>query len=1662
MRLLTISAILLALVSRPLTAQWTEATGIYGGTIHDISNSSGDTVFCSSDDFSIFRSVDGGQTWSNMNQTKTINAKTNTIRIVGSNVFACTDSGVYVSADRGLTWQVRNTGLPDGIAVEIADSAAVLLLIIHPRFSDGSGELYKSTNSGLNWYSSSNGLPSFCQTISRNGSNWYVGQYGKVYTSTDAGSNWVNQSSGLPTLTYVSDFGFVGGAVFVSFDGGGVYKSTNSGASWVEVNIGLSSLYVESISAGTTLFAATYDGIFRSTDAGASWVTANSGFRGFDPKVIKRDGSTLLTGSYTGGIYRSTDLGVSWQHSSAGIYFPYVTSVILDSSTGYCAVRGTGVMKSTNNGLSWFPINNGISRGEVVALAKHKNDIYAASEREGVLRSTNQGTSWFTSNAGLPSVYLSNIASSGDKLFATGYYYGVYSLNELNQTWTTVVLNLAVDWISAEANRIIISGVQERGTRTEFLATSTDAGQTWPLAPGRYRVLVKDSTFYRSPLSKSIDGINWTTINGTGGGSIHIVDTYFFLSDDAEFYVSSDVGVTLRPKGWSGRGVITAITSNDCTLVISSYRPEYDSYGNSKSGIFRYDMGKLPPSSPTSLQGISVTSKQIDLSWVASKYGSPYRYRIFRSTSSSNFSQIDSVSGTSFSDGGLTEDTRYYYFVQAVNDSGTTPSSVISVIAEAVPGIPTISNATGYSDSSIQLSWNASGTGGLPLRYRVLRSVSSNGVYTQVDSVIHPNQSSIDSVGLSSGTYYFYKIQSVNAAGASYASSEISATTFAGPPTAVLANMQFSNISANSLRLSYSPSSGTAEGYVVVRSIGAVTSLFLTNGTTYSIGQSVKSMTDTVVYIGDSTAIAIDGLAANNDYFFYVFPFNGSGASTNYASSAASAHTYTLVTEPGFQPTALIFSLVGSSTVTLAFTGAVGLPNGYLVLRRDGGAPSSAPSDGMSYSNGDSIGDGVVSLIGNFTTFVDTGLTPATTTHFAIFSYNGSGAQVNYLSSNPLRGSVTTLSVEPISQPVNLVIAPSLSSLGISLSAGNNSPSGYVTLRRAGLPVTAIPIDGQFYSRSDVVGDGTIAHTGPELNFVDSNLVSGQTYHYSIFAYNGSGATTNYLTTNPLTGSQSTAQDNIAPQITSSSANPNPVTVGNAIQLSATITDNNAVNAATLEYRSGTQAAFGNSQSMTASGNTYSATIPGSAVGASGIFYRIIAADGQNNRDTLIGSVGVSVPVNSVSTQNTSGGSYTSGFPDGAWRMISVPLNLDDDAASTVLADFGAPGDKTWKMFSKTTDVSSNGQFTIGKAFWLKQIHIPGGKQITLGSGTTASLTDGQITLQPGWNQIGNPFTFAIDWNTDTDADQNSNIKGPVKYDGNKYIGIGQVDAPNDPTPFTQLLPWDGYWVYNASSSPVVLTIDPSGSLSKSMVKRAMLDWRMEFAVHSGTKADEWNVIGEAVDALDGEDRHDMPELPVIGEYVSVWFDREDGAQTIDVRQKNGEGHVWTMHAKTNVRSKESLLEYAGELPSGYVMRILDVSNNREVTRSGETVRNRVEMETVFKVFIGTAEYVDAEFAKAKAELPSEFRLSQNYPNPFNPVTTIRYELARTSKVTLEIYNTLGQKVRTLVSGVLATGVYDVTWDGRSETGARIASGVYFYRLNADGVVRTRKMLLVK
>ena len=101
--------------------------------------------------------------------------------------------------------------------------------------------------------------------------------------------------------------------------------------------------------------------------------------------------------------------------------------------------------------------------------------------------------------------------------------------------------------------------------------------------------------------------------------------------------------------------------------------------------------------------------------------------------------------------------------------------------------------------------------------------------------------------------------------------------------------------------------------------------------------------------------------------------------------------------------------------------------------------------------------------------------------------------------------------------------------------------------------------------------------------------------------------------------------------------------------------------------------------------------------------------------------------------------------------------------------------------------------------------------------------------------------------------------------------------------------------------------------------------------------------------------------------------------------------------------------------------------------------------------------------AKPLAALPLANSLNQNYPNPFNPETTIPYALSSDAIVSLTIYNIAGQVVRKLVDGeALAAGQYQAVWDGRSESGASVASGMYFYLLHAGDYVAKRKMVLLR
>jgi hypothetical protein len=100
-------------------------------------------------------------------------------------------------------------------------------------------------------------------------------------------------------------------------------------------------------------------------------------------------------------------------------------------------------------------------------------------------------------------------------------------------------------------------------------------------------------------------------------------------------------------------------------------------------------------------------------------------------------------------------------------------------------------------------------------------------------------------------------------------------------------------------------------------------------------------------------------------------------------------------------------------------------------------------------------------------------------------------------------------------------------------------------------------------------------------------------------------------------------------------------------------------------------------------------------------------------------------------------------------------------------------------------------------------------------------------------------------------------------------------------------------------------------------------------------------------------------------------------------------------------------------------------------------------------------------------QAPQSFSLGQNYPNPFNPTTTIRCGIATAAYADVSVYNLLGRRVATLLSGELAPGFYTTSWDGSDDRHVPVASGLYYLRIVATGAhgihfSAVRKLLLMR
>ena len=536
-----------------------------------------------------------------------------------------------------------------------------------------------------------------------------------------------------------------------------------------------------------------------------------------------------------------------------------------------------------------------------------------------------------------------------------------------------------------------------------------------------------------------------------------------------------------------------------------------------------------------------------------------------------------------------------------------------------------------------------------------------------------------------------------------------------------------------------------------------------------------------------------------------------------------------------------------------------------------------------------------------------------------------------------------------------------------------------------------------------------------------------------------------------------------APTIQSAVLSPSSPGALEDVAISAVINDETGVLSANLYYTQGGNQVFTNLTMSSSSGNTFSATVPASDVTRNGLIYFIQAEDDLgyvSNSDTL--GVEINFSNGDLSTSSAVNSAYATGFPTDKWRLISIPGNVSDNQVGNVIGDeLGSQTSSTWRIF-EWDDVSLSYKenpinFVNGESFWLYQ-KVEDNLLISAPAGATGDMSGTSLTIKPGWNLIGSPYSFPVEMVLDQ-----SQYFGPIAY------GLSG-ESWSDVT--TELRPWSGYALYNRTTSDQTVVIDPIQSTTGTLIRSHAMDdgWQGNLEAFSGDFSDQYNQFGQLSLAEDGVDYHDNPEMVSPGTYLSITYVHHNhaGKFTSDVRSMDNDLQVWEVEVTGKDLKDAVMLNWSFPQPTDQSMEIilLDDLNRNTVSMKDRQLLELGMISDRFPrklhIVSGPKDLVNGKISELLAAIPEQFVLHQNYPNPFNPSTTLRFGLPEPSNIEFRIINILGQEIATVYSGWKDMGFHEFRWSGLNDMGQQVSNGVYFAVLSNGRDIQVRKMLLVK
>lgn len=509
-------------------------------------------------------------------------------------------------------------------------------------------------------------------------------------------------------------------------------------------------------------------------------------------------------------------------------------------------------------------------------------------------------------------------------------------------------------------------------------------------------------------------------------------------------------------------------------------------------------------------------------------------------------------------------------------------------------------------------------------------------------------------------------------------------------------------------------------------------------------------------------------------------------------------------------------------------------------------------------------------------------------------------------------------------------------------------------------------------------------------------------------------------------------------------------------------------------YRTGGQSGYESAAMSSGDGVTFTGTIPAAAVGVRGVEYFVAAmnARGTSTQPPYGASAPYTVDVVLVEMKAPA-------LPDAYYRMLGFPFVVSPATVADVFQDdLGDPDTSLWRLgrWDQTLNSGAGGYLEFagvgpvkrGNGYWLI---ARGGKSVDA-SGVSArpdtvfgDTRYATLTLEPGWNQIATPFAFHMDWSARLEQEPTA-IEDALWA----YTATGYQDT-------TILEPFQGYWVRNAGTVSHLLWLPyreyaPARRPLKQADTFTPDNWRMELKLTSGSLVDRAQTIGVDAAARDDYDPLDCCRPPAPdGEFLSVVSLAAGASGDIlplakDLRAPGTRGVRFQLliRGSTAGPGKLSAIGAAG-LPGGYAVALVDVAGARTYSLPAPgtlTLPRTLTTEgSRYDLLVGTSEWIIDQGGEPET-MPDLVTMRQNCPNPFNPQTSISFALPAPALVRLTIFNVAGRRIEVLLDQDMTAGNHTVTWNGRDAHGRAVASGKYFYRLEADGIAMTRSMTLIR